>query len=330
MKTFVVFGNCQTWPLARTMLENKEFASRYRWEKIPWVQDINEGHVAEVLEKVSNADLFLYQPVAPKPASRPKAKRSFLRKLLRRTRRPEALLKPQIASSGRPREIDSIFLNEQLKDGAISISFPSAYFDGYFPHLQTLNGMVATLNLVHDYFIVYAYVIGLTEKEILSLMQRDDLYPRQASVDLALKSLENLRSREEKNKIDVRLSDFIANNYKARKLFNQFNHPKREVFRYLAESILAKIGIEHARLDDSGASHLDMIMTPVYRSTYNNLELAFAEDFITYNAKGNLQLTQEEVVHGFFDFYRQADTAELKQMVFQNKPFVPEILEAHL
>lgn len=298
MKQFVVFANCQSGALAKTLLENEEFSSQYRWAAIPPVHTIKENHVGEVLAKVREADLLIYQPVSPSPL--------------------------------RPPEMTSDFLLGQTKKGCERLSFPSIYFDGYFPHLQTLKGTVSVLNLVHDYFIAYACAIGLTEEQCFSLINREDLYPEALSWELAENSLQALQRRERAEGIDIIVSDFIAANYKHCKLFNQFNHPKRAVFRHVAETILSQIGIANYRVNPTGESHLDMIMTPVYRSTHKNLRLDFEEDFDTYGAKSNLVLRQMEVIGRFFAGYRGLDTEELMAHVHKTKPFVADIVASHI
>jgi hypothetical protein len=297
MKNFVIFANCQNNALALTLLENNEFSSKYLWSEIPPIQNVTRSDVDDIVKKVRDADLFIYQPIAISP---------YL-----------------------PVEMTSNFLKSQLRDNVTAISFPSMYFDGYFPHLQTLKGLVSTLNLVHDYFIAYACAIGLEEQQVLSLIKKDVFYPRQLSKDLAAKSIENLRNRENQNNVEIKLSEFIETNYKNKKLFNQFNHPKRDVLRFVAESILTKIDIENYKIEPQGKGYLDVIMTPIYRSTYNNLKLKFEEDFNIYNGLNNSRLTQEDVVYRFFKFYKSnINLRELKEIVISCKPFVAEIMES--
>lgn len=296
MKKFVVFANCQSSALAKTMLENQEFSSQYQWDFILPVQNMNSSHIDEVINKARNADLFIYQPVSEAP--------------------------------NRPEELTSEFLLGQLKESSEAVSFPSIYFDGYFPHLQTMKGLISILNLVHDYFIVYACAIDLSEELCFSLINRDDLYPETLSLRLAEKSLQNLKEREIKECIDVAVSGFIEKNYKNYKLFNQFNHPKRIIFKHVSESILLKIGMSDYSISPLGDSHLDMIMTPIYRSTYKNLKLKFREDFETYGAKNNLILKQKEIIRKLYDFYRKSNLEELRSHVSKTKPFIPQIVES--
>ena len=297
MKKFVVFANCQGPPLAKTLLESQAFASKYKWEMTPPVQKICDNDMDDVVAKVQNADLFIYQPVQK--------------------------------SENRPPEANCFDLLNYLKDDAKAYSFPSMYFDGYFPHLQTLNGQIAVLNLVHDYFMIYSCAIGINEHDFYSMIRDVKFYPQKISTRLAAQSIKSLIRREQKQKIDIPVSGYIKKNYKKNKLFNQFNHPKRDLFVFVARKILAAIGLDETSLQANGCSYLDAIMTPVYKSTYNNLNLKFEEDFDSYNAAGNVKIDQLEVIKRFFHYYRSQDVDSLKELVLSRKPFIAQMVETY-
>jgi hypothetical protein len=298
VKKFVIYANCQSSALAKTLMENREFSSTYEWLALPGIQMLKEEDIPEVLTKVQSADCFIHQPISAIP--------------------------------NRPIELTSAFLLQRVKPEAKILSFPSLYFDGYFPHLETLKGYISVLNLVHDYFIAYCCSIGLTIEQTLKLIQKEDLYPEEVSITLAERSLKNLSDRETEFFIDIKVSSFIRDNFKFKKLFNQFNHPKRIVFKYIAEKILQGIGIRDYYIEEPGVGHLDGIMTPIYKSTYKNLNLQFNEDFETYNGLGQMGLKQREVIKGFFDFYRDKDLKEIYLHISRSKPFVPQIVKANL
>jgi hypothetical protein len=294
MKKFVIFANCQGNPLAQTLTENKEFRSRYEWLPLPPVQYLKPKDIPDVLEKVKAVDLLLYQPVSKSP--------------------------------NRPIELTSSFLRAHVKDSTKTISFPSMYFDGYFPHLQTLYKYVSVLNLVHDYIIAYCCSIGVSVDNTLEIINSEDLYPEEVSITLAENSIKNLSDRETEYNIEVKISKFIRENYKHKKLFNQFNHPKRAVFKYISEQILEKIGINSPYISEEGPSHLDRIMVPIYKSTHTNLRLAFNENFRIYNGLEGSGLNQTKVVQSFFDFYRKQNLKEIEKHISKTKSFVPEII----
>ncbi|MEW5838763.1 MAG: WcbI family polysaccharide biosynthesis putative acetyltransferase [Pseudomonadota bacterium] len=298
MKKLVILANCQGGALAEMLFESQEFASCYELHRIPAVQSLTDGDVGNVVAKVSDADLFIYQPVKEAP--------------------------------GRRKEFSSDFLLGLLKPGALAISFPSLYFDGYFPHLGSLRGLVSVLNRVHDYFIAYACALGLSEAACIDLIRSEELYSKELSVELLERSLNNLKEREAADKIDVTVSGYIEEGYRSRKMFYQFNHPDRGVFVYVASRILEKIGFDSGALKEGGSSYLDAISAPLYSSTHKNLGLRFENDPCTYSALGDRQLGLEQVVSEFYAFYKAQDLAVIKQQVLHAKPFVGEIVHRYL
>lgn len=295
-KKLVVVANCQGGALVKTLKENQEFSSAYEWISLPYIQDLNKYHISEVLEKVRLADLFLYQPIS--------------------------------LTSNRPEELTSDFLIKQLKRDAVSLSFPSLYFDGYFPHLGTFKGHTSVLNLVHDYIIAYSCSIGLSENETIQLIQGDDLYSTEVSLQLLERSLKDLKERESRFKIDIRVSDYIESNYKYIKLFNHFSHPTKLIFKYISQKILDILTIDNT-IKSEGIGYLDAIITPIYKSTYVNLNLQFIEDFDGYKGvTGNVKTA--DVVFKFFELYSKFNLSEIKLHIAQAKPFIPQIVESRI
>lgn len=291
-KKFVVFANCQSRAVALTLMENKHFSDEYEWLVIPAVQNITFKCVESVLDAVHGADLFIYQPVA--------------------------------SSGNRPAEISSDFLLGQLKPGCLSISFPSVYFDGYFPHLASLMGINSVLNLAHDYVVAYAVALGFSDQQVVDFILSDDFYSARLSQDLLSKSVDSLKFREEQDKIDILLSEYISSNYQSTRLFNQFNHPKRPLIKFVADRVLEILGLEHPYVDVEGVSHLDTIYIPVYPSIYKSLSLEFDEVFDIYvNGKDKYDIF--EVVAGYRSSYMSIDPAVLIQNVLQKKPFIESL-----
>lgn len=278
-------------------MANKEFSSIYKCLPIKPVHRLVEKDVPEVINKIKAADLLIYQPIFSSPA--------------------------------RPETLSSEFLISKTKYGAHKISFPSIYFNGYFPHLDSFKGYVNELNLVHDYFIAYSCSIGFTEKETIELIQKENLYPKDLSLRLVKQSLKNLKNRETQFHIDIKLSDFIEDNYRHIKLFNTFNHPNKDIFRYTAESIMREIGIENYSINPNDASNLDNISAPVHKSTYKNLKLDFQENFNNYNTLKEQGKSQKEVVSEFFKFYKRLNPDEIKCHVSKTKPFVPQLINQY-
>ncbi len=295
---FAVYANCQGSGIAKTLLENKEFSEKYEFCTVKPIQNLKQAHYNSVVSIIKEVDLFIYQPIQ------------------------ETKNRPAILSSGH--------MIKQLKPGANIISVPSLYFDGYFPHLQSLNQISSVLNKVHDYFIAYAYAKGKTQQETLEILQSETLYPKRVSENLFQRSLKNLNQREQQENINIKVSNFIEENYRNEKLFFQFNHPSRVLLKFVATSILKQLGIEDCAIPDEGEEHLNAISTPVYLSSYKNLELGFKEDHRTYKTKEMGVVDQAKVVEGFFDAYRSQDKQFLVDHIQSKKPFIARLMQAQI
>ncbi|WP_444932151.1 WcbI family polysaccharide biosynthesis putative acetyltransferase [Microbulbifer sp. SSSA002] len=295
MKSFTVYGNCQAQPLANILQENKSFSEVYRYIPMKPAHTLGRDDYKSILSKIEGIDLFIHQPVA--------------------------------AAGNRPEELSSDHLLKKLKPNALSVSFPSIYFDGYFPHLKSFKGLVSELNLVHDYFIAYLFSKGYSEKHTFEIINDGNLYTPDNSNKLASDSLENLTVREVSKGLDIRISEYVEENFRKQKLFNQFNHPRRPVFKYVAEGILNKIEMQDTCIPEVGVATLDRIITPIYQSTYNNLKLEFPEDFQYYRSRNHERIHQYDIISSLFSFYRTLDAKMIEGHVKKAKPFIPEAID---
>ena len=297
MNKFTVFANCQSAALAKTLLESKTFSQHYKWLPVPPVHNLDGVDVAKVIDVVKQVDLFLYQPVATK--------------------------------EHRLETATSAFMLSQLKDSAQALSFPSIYFDGYFPHLGTLDGHQSVLNQVHDYFISYCYVKGVRALDCVELLQSDELYDKKTSRNLLKASLESLKWRERVNRIDLKVSGYIDQNYQVKKLFYQFNHPSSDLFVYIRDAILNKVGIaDEAEIPPERykKNYLSGINAPIYQSTYNHLGLQFKQSSTKYVVKNNA-IELEDMVGQFYGFYQSLNKDKLANTILCNKPFVAKRID---
>lgn len=292
-KIYTFYSNCQGEAIAKTLEENTLFSSCYEWLKIKPIQNIKASEINSVSEKIATADVIIHQTISDR---------------------------------GRHSELSSQNMLKHARPDAQIISIPSLYFDGYFPHLSSMNQHTSVLSLVHDYFIAYAYCKGISPVDCLGMIRSEVLYSRDLSEQLLNISLNNLRRRESKENLDITISDYIEKNFKKRKLFNQFNHPTREVFEFISNQILKKIGMEESEYH-SDQGYLDGLIVPIYQSTYKNLGLQFIEDFNAYETWSGHSLNQRDIVFEFYDFYKTIDMSEILDTVCKKKPFVPEIVD---
>lgn len=203
--------------------------------------------------------------------------------------------------------------------------FPSLYFNAYFPHLDAMN-IKSVLNRVHDFIIVGSFLKGNSVKKTLEIINSETLYPKELSLSFANHGLEELKHRESVHRISFTISEFIEDNYKTIKLFNQFNHPRKPVFNYLATKIFQELGIAFLKEEFSNRTGLDGTCVPLQKSTYRNLGIEFQENFKSYRVSPKEEMVQEDVVRAFYQAYEGVDKKFLQSVLSKRKPFVRDLI----
>lgn len=290
----VIFANCQSGAIGRTLQESSAFNRAYEWIFVPPVQMLNdEDKIQHLLQSTKMADVFIYQ---------------------------------EVDNFNWPSQLKSKYLLDLLKPKCKAISIPSMYFDGYFPHLATMQGRSGPLNKVHDYFIAAGFVYGMSRSQVKEMILSDSLYSASLASQFVDNSLSELEKREAH--LDVKISTYIKDHYQKRKLFNQFNHPKREVIEYVCSEILTKLGVIEHSFDSDKVGYLDAVRTPIYPSTLQGLKLQFEEQD-QYRSLGGF-LTLDDVVDGFFSVYAEMNNKWLKDFIQDKKPFVLKLVNQYL
>lgn len=291
-KVFSIYGNCQSGSIAHYLNGTKEFSNIFTFKRLIPVHVMSDIDIEKAKKVFQNTDLLIHQVISSKYKI------------------------PQLSTQE---------LMKCRKDDSISITFPSLYFNGYFPHLGAFKGVRSILNMLHDYIILYCFAKGLNEKETLDIIMSEDLYPQSTSLELLDWSFRNLAHREKS--LDIKVSDFIKNNYKNIKLFPHFQHPIDMVTIHIVNQILKILSLDPIEEPHSDKIFSSNVSTPIYRSTYKNLGLTFKEDFNTYQTtKGFIQ--QDEVLSEFFKTYKNLDKEMIISEIKREKKFIIEMFES--
>ncbi|MBW8190753.1 hypothetical protein K0504_06880 [Neiella marina] len=281
-----IFGNCQGAALADYLSETGIF-DVLDLNPIEPIQNIRGPDLSRVENIIGQADIFINQFISTD---------YFIKRL------------------------SSEFVWRKLKNTALSIKVPNMYFDGYFPHLGMFRGSRSVLNLVHDYNIIAGYLLGFRQDDLLDLLLSEKFYSSSTSQLLCQDSIYNLKKREDHSGC-LKVSEYIANSYSERLLFNQFNHPTRFMFSHLwglisqESDLLADISIS-----SNGREHLDSIKCPIYPSTTKNLALQFDCEQTFHGVGG--KLSWEQVIKSFYESYSGCERTVLKNSLFETKPWV--------
>ena len=246
-KIIYIHGNCQSRAIEEILSEIPEIRKNFLVVSNP-IQNLDFKHLPSALSSIVKADFFIYQPV-----------------------------KDNFRNTSK---LGSEYLKTLLKDSCKAISFPSLFFEGYFPeqiHLKDLNGNeIRTLNSpYHDFNILRFYLNGYPPHKVLSLIQKEDFYEESYIVNYFSSSLNELEKREYSSDISINVSDIIRQRHKEKKLFYTVNHPSRDMFLFLVKEILLRCEID-IEIPENGCDPISNFNYPLYPSLYKTLKCSFS------------------------------------------------------
>ena len=271
----IVFGNCQGALLARLLCTSK-FGKRHLINvPVKPVHLLSYKDIEKIYQKISDADLFIYQKVSH----------------LYSAFATERLL-------------------EALKPRAISYNFPVCYFRGYTPELVYLKKegrTVRTPNIsdYHNINFMRIYCAGGTEKQALYELHDIENYAASFIYRCVEASINELRRRE--CKLDTSISDFIMNNWQKQLLFYTINHPNIAVIVHIANQILKILGenlLAKKEVEDI-SNPLSTTLVPMYKSIRCRIKNISADGTV-YVQKTKLKI--EDYVNAVFSYYKENDS----------------------
>lgn len=206
MISFAVIGNCQASPISNFITS---LSSNLKSVKCPPIHTVDKHSPDALYRAISDVDVIVHQPISD----------SF-----------------QKASIN---EIKKKYPSKKY------ISFPSIYFNGYFPNLMylrvpkggTLKGIIGDF---HDRRVVNGVLDGLNDSEIVQKMREPTC--NTDSINLINASLKELSDRE--SNLDIKVALLIKESVFEKRLFYVFNHPCNLLLIHVAASVCEILGVD--------------------------------------------------------------------------------------
>jgi len=179
---------------------------------------------------------------------------------------------------------------ELLPEKAKIVYVHVLYFDGYFiDNEKKFKNLETPINATDLAILKTPYMFHLINEKFSNeeiLEKLDDKFSKKEIIGGAQLSLEKLYERENglgnKNSIDVKICDYIKENYKNIKLFHTLNHPSNLLLNYYSVKIcnyinnLINIDIKPYNKDfDKGHERLGSTTIPIYKKVVDILNLSF-------------------------------------------------------
>ncbi|WP_166372405.1 WcbI family polysaccharide biosynthesis putative acetyltransferase [Psychromonas sp. SA13A] len=285
---FTIIGNCQIDSILKFLMLSPKFSSAYEYIRVPPVHTIPTNIQDTYLDKIKSLDLVIQQPIVD-------VKRF-----------------PYLTNS---------VINKTLSESCKIINIPSAYYSGYFPTYESLDGVTGAIGGIHNYQLIDCFLKGVSESGAVEIINNLTGLTSQQIENQHFSSIQNLHRREIENKLDVKLSAFIIENFQSKRLFYTFNHPTGETVKYIAEQILKLCDIDD-KVICNDTDLLNHIILPVNPKISAILGLKFSQIEII---KDKTIIELDEQVSLDYKTYSGLDIKFLKRMIVNKKNFLNNI-----
>ena len=264
-----VYGNCQTAILFTLLSECKDFNEKFTIDSYV-AHDLTEDQVSEFFQNVDQYDIVIYQIISDEFRGGKYSSANFDK-----------------------------FTGKHIR-------VTNVYYSGYHPEASYLYDVKDHLNFqidgvdtpsVHDINIFYRWmwkVAGVKNDKIskfatISLpILNDKIYSRDYSLRVHYTSLARLEYREELFNCDVKVSPYIRMFYRSKRLFYTPNHPTLDLILFMIRQLAILLKFEFRDSDYVGIKDpSDYLVLPIYKSTYDNLGLQFADEIPSINYTPN-------------------------------------------
>ena len=174
------------------------------------------------------------------------------------------------------------------------VSVPNLYELGYgfFPQCLNRENTPKYLNdhnpsykgderglFVHvDKFIAEMIEDNRSLRDILKIVKSDDYLSEKAVRELFDEYLNKIMERE--RNLDIKIYDFLIENYKDVQLFNDFGHPTGIVLKTISERLLVRLGLKNDLMDYTFKRELEEYGDPIYPCVAKALGLKYTKEYV--------------------------------------------------
>lgn len=246
-KIALIHGNCHGQIVKNLLESSSEFCEEYSFYPIPLIHLNKKGCIDERILK--RCKLFIHQDI--------------------RVDNPYGY------------QLSDEYILDILPIDCIKITIPNLYglAYGFFP--QTVDNPYNKLGEVADGMFPYGDSIiinamnqGLSIQGIEELVMDPDILSERQVVDKFNEYIEKIKQRE--NNWDIKILDFILENYKSKKLFYDIGHPTNTIFVEYTKGILHILQKSSDGIYSNDC--LDAHETPVYYSVKKWLNLEWDDN----------------------------------------------------
>lgn len=281
-KIATVYGNCQSLYVNMLLQKSEQFTKDYIMCVMPFIQNMLEERNTGIAEGVlKHFSCFIYQIA--------KRDNVFGEKL------------------------STDVLLSLLKDDVKKCSIPFVYLSSYFPqYIKNTRNDDARRGEGHvpygDIEIQSRFEAGKSVKQIVEELNQDALFDKKELQERHELSISELKIRE--GRCDIKISDYLEENYKSKCLFYSPSHPTNECLVELVYRIMKFFEYEEEVLDYLDVIENDRVEMYIYPSVKKHLNLTFKKDkFWLYKAEE----TKRQGIQEYVQEYKKYCFPELEE-----------------
>lgn len=292
MKKCIIYGNCQKG-LLQYYLTKSDFSKYYQIIYTYPVQCKNKENLNQDI--LSAIDLIIYQNV----------------------------------SDTFGYEFSSEYILSHLKPTCEKILFPSLYFNTYWPQhisqpvirrLSDIGTSGGGLFPYGDSNIIRLLKSGESLENIIKILSDDSFYSESDVMQIVNASYNELKKRENEQNVDIKVSDYIYNNFRHNYLMHTINHPSCFVGVYVVKKILDILQIHYKNFENNFSTNKHRLLTltnnvcetPIYPSVIHCLKLPFIDKNYRFNFYYGNKLIFERYIDYYYKYSIGMDIIENK------------------
>lgn len=243
-KVLIVFGNCQAEKISRGLVCSDLINKKYNSIILPGIHEFEEREIKILRRILRYTDLFIYQNI-----------------------KMDNKFSPLLGTK---------YMNTILSEKCRKICIPNIYFSAYYPQQCNNRYDKSGLFAVGDININALYEKKQLTKSNIDRLNDEKYYSENEVQRFLTRSFEELKKRENEY-CDIKISDYLENNYRKSLLFYVSNHPRGGVFVEVIQRILEFLyGERDSNYQwNNEIGELDTIALPIYNSVAKYLKLEF-------------------------------------------------------
>jgi len=258
-KIAIIYGNCHTEPVKQALKQQKVFSDMYGFYPIEPIQELyKKGETILSYKALKCCDLFIHQ----------------------------AIRKNNGYGDSYASENAINILNKRCK----IISIPNLHrMRSLYPQWYDSEAIIrGNINMFpfRDKYIDELYRNGKTADDIVSSIMNPDFLDSFMIEDMWSRFMDKVIMREKE--WDIKVSRFIEDNYRNKKLFYDQNHPTNVIFVHVVEKILEILGFCATYEGFADLPSLDSFEIPVYASVKSVLRLQWDQEFYREKSRRSL------------------------------------------